>query len=151
MDIQFKYLEKNDLVPETQSGVTFKTITIDSPIYLNYLLSRFLSKGGSIVRGAVQHINQVVEGGASIFSGGSGKPATKPDAIVLCAGLGARFLGGVEDKDMYPIRGQTLLIRAPWLRFGRTVSSKDGLWTYIIPRRSGDVRLSIHIIFEIWT
>ena len=62
-----------------------------------------------------------------------------PDAIIVCAGLGARFLGGVEDKNIYPIRGQTVLIRAPWIRFGKTQSSYDGIWTYIIPRRSGDV------------
>jgi len=48
-------------------------------------------------------------------------------------------LGGVEDKDVYPIRGQTVLLRAPWIKFGRAISSKTGLWTYIIPRRSGDI------------
>ncbi len=106
-------------------------------MYLNYLLSRFLSKGGAIVRGAVQDIAQVVEGGASIFTGS--KVPTSPDAVIVCAGLGARFLVGIEDKDCYPIRGQILLIRAPWIRFGRTISTKEGLWTYIIPRRSGDV------------
>ena len=65
--------------------------------------------------------------------------ATPPDALLVCPGLGARTLGGVNDTRMFPIRGQTLLIRAPWVRFGRTISSKDGLWTYIIPRKSGDV------------
>jgi len=42
---------------------------------------------------------------------------------------------------VYPIRGQTVLVRAPWVKFGRTVSSPSGLWTYIIPRKSGDVIL----------
>jgi hypothetical protein len=61
--------------------------------------------------------------------------------VVVCVGLGARFLGGVEDKDVYPIRGQTVLLRAPWIRFGRSVSnSKEGISTYIIPRPGGDVR-----------
>lgn len=43
---------------------------------------------------------------------------------------------------MFPIRGQTVLVRAPWVKFGRTISSKDGLWTYIIPRKGGTVRIS---------
>jgi glycine/D-amino acid oxidase-like deaminating enzyme len=66
--------------------------------------------------------------------------AKPPAAIVVCAGIGARFLGGVADADVFPIRGQTVLVRAPWVTFGRTISSKTGLWTYIIPRKGGDVR-----------
>jgi D-amino-acid oxidase len=62
------------------------------------------------------------------------------DAIVACPGLGARALGGVEDKDVFPVRGQVVLLRAPWIKFGRTASHQaQGLWTYIVPRRSGDV------------
>jgi hypothetical protein len=73
-----------------------------------------------------------------IFTGATTSPVV--DAVVVCTGLGSRMLGGVEDKDVYPIRGQTVLLRAPWVRFGRTMGSKDGYWPYIIPRRSGDVR-----------
>ncbi|KAF8321060.1 uncharacterized protein EI90DRAFT_3020460 [Cantharellus anzutake] len=54
--------------------------------------------------------------------------------------LGAATIKGIEDPDVYPIRGQTVLVRTPWVRFGRTLSEPgvDGIWTYIIPRRSGD-------------
>ncbi|KAL1715116.1 hypothetical protein EV715DRAFT_256573 [Schizophyllum commune] len=133
----FKYLPKESLVGGTVSGVSFDTLTIDTPRYLAYLLARFLAAGGAIQRASVNHIAEVIEGGAGIY-GPSRKP-TPPDALLVCPGLGARTLGGVNDTRMFPIRGQTLLIRAPWVRFGRTISSKDGLWTYIIPRRSGDV------------
>ncbi len=85
----------------------------------------------------MQHIDQIVEGGASLFNGAT--IPQPPDVVIVCAGLGARFLGGIEDKDCYPLRGQTLMVRAPWIRFGRTHSTREGLWTYIIPRRSGDV------------
>ncbi|KDQ60147.1 hypothetical protein JAAARDRAFT_125639, partial [Jaapia argillacea MUCL 33604] len=135
----FKYLPESSLVLGTKSGTTFTTLNIDTPVYLNYLLSRFLGRGGSIVRGSIQHINQVIQGGARVFSGAKPAGAAPVQAVVVCAGIGARFLGGVEDPDVYPIRGQTVLVRAPWIRSGRTMSSSDGLWTYIIPRRSGDV------------
>ncbi len=92
-------------------GSSFTTVTIDVPVYLNYLFSRFLSKGGAAVKGQVQHIKQVIEGGVGAFTGAKNCP--KPVAIVVCVGLGARFLGGIEDKDMYPIRGQTVLVQAP--------------------------------------
>lgn len=92
------------------------------------------------MRGNVQHISQVIECGATVLSG-HGEPS-QADGVVVCAGLGARMLGGVEDKNMYPIRGQTVLLRAPWIRYGRTMVEKNGLRTYTIPRKSGDVRSS---------
>lgn len=134
---QFKVLPQESLVDGTNSGVSFTTFTIDTPIYLNYLLSRFLVAGGSVVRGHIQHIDQVIEGGSSVFTGS--KIATPPAAVIVCAGIGARLLGGIEDKDVHPLRGQTIVVRAPWIKFGRTISNKEALWTYIIPRRSGDV------------
>jgi glycine/D-amino acid oxidase-like deaminating enzyme len=119
-------------------GISFQTVTIDVPVYLDYLFSRLLAAGASFVRGTVQHINQLVEGGIYPFTDAEANPRP-PDAIVICAGLSARVLGGVEDKAVFPVRGQTVLLRAPWVRFGRTISGTDGLWTYIIPRKSGDV------------
>ncbi|KAI0341357.1 D-amino-acid oxidase [Trametopsis cervina] len=134
-------LPSESLVAGAGRGITFSTVTIDTPAYCNYLLSRFLGKGGKIVRGSVQHLNQIAEGGPHAFtSSRAGRDAV--DAIVVCTGLGARTLGGVEDKDVYPVRGQIVIIRAPWIRFGMTAShASSGLWTYVIPRRSGDVIL----------
>lgn len=70
------------------------------------------------------------------------------DAVVVCTGLWARTLGGVEDSTVYPLRGQTVTIRAPWVRFGITESGgKDEkgeeIVTYVIPRRSSDVCESV--------
>src|SRR5271154_451214 len=48
----------------------------------------------------------------------------------VCAGLGARNLSGV---DMYPIRGQTVLLRALWLRYWVLKGVKYSS-TYLIPR-----------------
>ncbi|KIO16621.1 hypothetical protein M407DRAFT_16388 [Tulasnella calospora MUT 4182] len=129
---RFRELSQSELRQGSLSGASFTTLTIDTPVYLPYLFQRFLSKGGRAVRAKVQHISQAIDG---VFSAAN----SPPEAVFVCAGLGARSLGGVEDKDVYPIRGQTILVRAPWIRFGRTLSSLDGLWTYIIPRRSGDL------------
>jgi D-amino-acid oxidase len=111
---------------------------------MTYLVNRLHELGVRIIRGTVQHINQIVEGGVYPWTR-EGSPKT-PDAIICCPGMGARTLGGVEDKELYPVRGQTVLLRAPWVRFGMGMSRSDrngnGFWTYIIPRRSGDVCFS---------
>jgi hypothetical protein len=65
-----------------------------------------------------------------------------PDAVVVCVGLGARTLGGVEDPDVYPVRGQVSIIRAPWIKFGVSEKTKEGI-SYVIPRQSGDVCQSL--------
>lgn len=135
---QWKALPENSLIPIAQKGVSFTTVTIDTPAYLKYLFNRFTSCGGQFARGSVQHISQIIEGGPFIFS--SPFLHQSVEALLLCPGLGARSLGGVEDKDVYPVRGQVVILRAPWIKFGRTAShSEQGLWTYIIPRRYGDV------------
>ncbi|KAG5638000.1 hypothetical protein H0H81_002268 [Sphagnurus paluster] len=120
-------------------GIAFTTLTIDTPVYLDYLMSRFVKGGGSVVRASVQHIDALVDGTYSISDDTESPELASPHAVVVCAGLGARTLGGVEDENVYPIRGQTVLLRAPWVRFGRTLSSEDGTWTYIMPRKSGDL------------
>ena len=122
-------MRRTDLVEGAVLATSFTTIDINTPAYLPYLLARFLATGGSIVRGSLQHISQALEGAFTPF---------RPDALVVCAGIGARFLGGVEDKDVHPIRGQTVVVRAPWAKFGRGLNGKGEL-TYIIPRGSGDV------------
>jgi len=93
-----------------------------------------------LIRGHVQHIDQVLEAGSTPFKDytSADSSACPPDAVVVCVGLGARFLGGVEDKTVYPVRGQTVILHAPWVRSGYTFEGA-GEWTYIIPRRSGDV------------
>ncbi|KAH8102276.1 D-amino-acid oxidase [Cristinia sonorae] len=136
----FKPLPIDNLIEGAKTGASFTTLTIDTPVYCNYLVSRFLARGGTIVRAPVQHVSQIAEGGAHVFTFSRAGKGPRVDAIVACPGLGARTLGGVEDKDVFPTRGQVVMLRAPWINFGRTASHlKDGLWTYVIPRRSGDV------------
>jgi hypothetical protein len=90
------------------------------------------------VRASVQHISQVLEGGVEAFAQDEFK--VRPvDALIICVGLGARMLGGVEDKDVYPVRGQTVQLRAPWIEEGRSFVVESGAKTYIVPRRGGTV------------
>ncbi|KIL62273.1 hypothetical protein M378DRAFT_800119 [Amanita muscaria Koide BX008] len=137
----YRALEKDELLPNVDAGLTFDSLTVDPPRYLNYLMSRFLGAGGIMVRAKVQHINQLIEGGASVFQYGSKASPQPPHAVIVCAGLGTRDLGGVEDKQMVPVRGQTVLVRAPWIGFGKSVSDEKGSWTYVIPRKNGNVIL----------
>jgi D-amino-acid oxidase len=61
------------------------------------------------VHASIQHISQVLEGGVEVFTEGEFK-VWPVDALIICVGLGAHTLGGVEDKDMYPVCEQMVLL-----------------------------------------
>ncbi|KAJ7628798.1 hypothetical protein FB45DRAFT_834771 [Roridomyces roridus] len=145
----FKLMPKSALIPEAVFGISFTAISFDPPMYLDYLHKRFLDAGGKMVHGSVQHIKQVVEGGAAIFESG-GTPAP-PDAVVVCAGLGARTLGGVEDKTVTSVRGQTVVLHAPWAKFGSTRRViEDEMISYVIPRHNGNIVLGGTLNVDDW-
>lgn len=107
-------------------GAAFTCILIDVPHYLPYLFNRFKANGGSIHRRKLASLAEAV----AVTSDSS------PVALVNCTGLGAIDLVG--DKDVFPTRGQLVIVRAPWVKRGVTRLG-DGVYTYTIPRKSGDV------------
>ncbi|SES29185.1 FAD dependent oxidoreductase [Streptomyces qinglanensis] len=74
-----------------------RTVLIDMPTYLNYLLHRLDAAGGTVERRRL----------ASLSDAG---PATM---IVNCTGLGAKDL--LPDPDLRPIRGQHVVVTNPGL------------------------------------
>ncbi|KAK2465596.1 hypothetical protein APHAL10511_002488 [Amanita phalloides] len=134
-------LPKDKLFRNAVDGATFDTVNINAPQYLPYLFSRFQAAGGKVVRATVQSIDQVINPDAPVtsVSVGDGPMPASVDALIVCLGLGARKLAGVDDKNVYPIRGQTVIMNAPWIRSGVAASNEKGAFSYIIPRVSGEV------------
>ena len=56
----------------------------------------------TVKRGAVAHIDDAF----AVHASGTGA-----DAVVNCTGLGAATMGGVEDKNVLPARGQVALVK----------------------------------------
>lgn len=104
---------------------------IDTPNYLAYLQKRFVAAGGHIVRQTLASLSDL------IADSDNSTRLPPPAAIVNCSGIGALAL--VADHAVYPTRGQTVLVRAPWITGGITQTGPGGIYTYIIPRKSGDV------------
>ncbi|KAJ7907103.1 D-amino-acid oxidase [Mycena leptocephala] len=144
----FEIMPKSALIPGAVFGISFTAISFDPPVYLNYLHKRFLAAGGKLVHGKVQHIKQVVEGGSAVFEG---QPPAPPAAVLVCAGLGARSLGGIEDKTVTSVRGQTVVLHAPWVGFGSTRRKiEDEMISYVIPRHNGNIVLGGTLNVDDW-
>ncbi|KAJ7719215.1 D-amino-acid oxidase [Mycena olivaceomarginata] len=144
----FRILPKSELLPGAVSGISFTIINFDPTVYLPYLHKRFLAAGGKLVHGSIQHITQVVEGGSAVFEGHAPTP---PAAVIMCAGLGALSLGGVEDRTVSAARGQTVILHAPWVHFGATRrKSWDGIFSYGTPRHGGNIVLGGTLTNDDW-
>ncbi|KAL9029384.1 MAG: hypothetical protein Q9196_002372 [Gyalolechia fulgens] len=95
-------LPKEQLGHEYDNGNAFTSVCINTAIYLPWLVSQCLQKGVVFKRANLRHISDA----ANLHHSGRGA-----DAVVNCTGLAALKLGGVEDQNMMPIRGQTVLVR----------------------------------------
>ena len=83
-------------------GTSFTSVCINTALYLPWLASQCLKYGVVIRRGIVSHITQA----ASLHHTGK-----RADVVVNCTGLSSLRLGGVEDKTLFPGRGQIVVVR----------------------------------------
>ena len=110
-----------------KNAVGFTAFTLNTPAYLAHLASTLRLHGVPIIRHRLASLDE-----AYTILG--------PTSLVInCTGLGARSLLGVQDPKVFPIRGQTVLVKAP--KVGTNYGIKDrnrqpasGFQAYIIPR-----------------
>ncbi|KAJ7033167.1 D-amino-acid oxidase [Mycena alexandri] len=138
----FRALDSSELPEGVVCGGTFSTIFIDVPKYLLYLMDRFLSSGGRAFRVKLPSVSALVtekdRPSLAAFPATSTNvsPSFDPAAVINCTGLGAVSLGDVLDTNLYPTRGEILILHAPWINHGLTHHWEDGHITYVIPRQS---------------
>lgn len=94
-------------------------------------MKEFKKLGGNIIRHALIHIDEIA----------SFAQQHKKLAVINCTGLGAKFLGGVNDDALFPTRGQTIIVKAPHIKKTLTHLHGDGSITYVIPRSDGTLIL----------
>lgn len=102
----------------------YRAWSLSAPMYI-----QFLSRELMFVHGVAFERRRVASV-AELFTPGT-------SLVVNCSGNGLQY-DGSHDPKCFPIRGQTLLVRAPTVhRYNDTTithQSSDGNWTFIIPR-----------------
>lgn len=104
---------------------------MNTPVYLSWLAGQCLKNGVVLRRAAIKHILDA----AHLHHSGK-----KADLVVNCTGLLASRLGGVEDKSVVPVRGQTVLVRneaGKMYKVSGTDDADDEV-LYIMQRAAGE-------------
>eukprot|EP00026_Physarum_polycephalum_P013333 Phypoly_transcript_13723.p1 GENE.Phypoly_transcript_13723~~Phypoly_transcript_13723.p1 ORF type:complete len:336 (-),score=42.68 Phypoly_transcript_13723:35-1015(-) len=85
---------KEDLPETFTHGFSIIGIVADTDLYLDFLMDKFVRRGGTIIQKEVNNIDELF---------------TKYNIVINCSGLGAREL--VNDDTIYPTRGQTVIVK----------------------------------------
>ncbi|KAF3038537.1 hypothetical protein E8E12_008254 [Didymella heteroderae] len=126
----YRNLERSELPEGIASGCEFGSVCINPVLYLPWLVGQCRANGVTFHRKTVAHVSELrhlsVDG-------------IKADIIVNATGLSARKLGGVLDDTMYPIRGQTVVVRnvAPYMAVESGTNDGDDQANYLMTRAVG--------------
>ncbi|KAJ3994370.1 hypothetical protein F5050DRAFT_1809656 [Lentinula boryana] len=115
-------LPSTELPESVTLGFEFQTVVATPSIYLQWLKDRLSASGTTFVRKELSHISEIKD------------VVPQVDVVVNASGVGAKYLGGVEDELVEELRGQTMLVRTK----ETTVICRSGdLFAYSIPRLDG--------------
>lgn len=119
------YLKDLQIIPKFQLpagaayGVKYTTWDFFCPFYIQSIKKYLETSGVTFLQKKLTHITQAY------------LPRTK--VVFNCTGLGAFSLSGVKDSNVYPTRGQVLVVHAPHIHENR-MRWGENYATYIIPR-----------------
>ncbi|EGV63455.1 D-aspartate oxidase [Yamadazyma tenuis] len=100
-------------------GIRFRSFSFNCPVFLVNLKKYLQTKGVQFKRQKLERLEDAFGDGVEV--------------VFNCTGLGAFSLKGVDDKAVYPVRGQVLLVKAPHITENTMRWGKDYA-TYLIKR-----------------
>ncbi|XP_050400433.2 D-aspartate oxidase isoform X2 [Patella vulgata] len=103
------------LFPRAKSGKFFTSYLVDCTSYLPWLMKQYMNKGGKIINKTIQSLDELYP----LY-----------DIIINCSGLHSHQLLG--DKELFPARGETIRVHAPWIKHFYVQDIGDE-FTYIFP------------------
>ncbi|MEM7009446.1 MAG: FAD-dependent oxidoreductase [Thermodesulfobacteriota bacterium] len=114
----FRRAGPDELLPGYIDGFVAPIARIDTPIYMEYLVNRFKESGGEIIKldRKLDNIEEITE---------------DRHLVINCTGLGAGKL--LDDKEVFPIRGQLVKTTNPGLK--NCLNEEEGALavSYVVP------------------
>ncbi|GEQ67822.1 hypothetical protein JCM33374_g1488 [Metschnikowia sp. JCM 33374] len=107
-------------------GIRFQSWSFNCPKFLLSFYEYLAAKGVTFRKDKLDHISSAFTQNTKV--------------VFNCTGLGAKELGGVRDPNVYPTRGQVLVVKAPHIT-ENVMRWGDDYATYIIKRPSSHDQL----------
>ncbi|XP_065907449.1 D-aspartate oxidase-like [Dysidea avara] len=108
-------------IPQDKTACSYLTFTVPCGPFLAWQLEQFKTNGGMVIQKKLNSLKEI-DG--------------EYDVIVNCTGLGSKEL--VDDQELYPNRGQAMLVKAPWVKYVIKEEFDGGSFS-IYPRSEGVV------------
>jgi D-amino-acid oxidase len=132
---EFRQVPKDELPPTVDSAISYRSMCINTALYLPWLVSQCLENGVIFKRSNL----------TSLTSAASLHQSEDPAALVVnCTGIGAHKLKGLGpdgtgDKLVFPARGQIVLVRNEVEKMVELTAPIEGgdEMTYIMTRAAG--------------
>ncbi|KAI8337886.1 hypothetical protein BC941DRAFT_351611 [Chlamydoabsidia padenii] len=127
----YEKIPTKDLPEGIIGGYRYVAFTANVPVYLAFLVKTLISLGGKLERQTFDSLQTVID------------QYKDADTLINCTGMGSYYLKDVQDHTLYPVRGQTVIVRAPHIKHQiyKDVCRTERFCTYIIPRGDGTVVL----------
>lgn len=128
--LQFESISIDQLPSEIRNAQKFTSVCINPAVYLPWLMSQCLKNGVIFKRAVLKSLSDATNFHHSM---------QKADLLVNCTGLSSKLLEGVRDSQLYPARGQTVIVRNdPGIMFAAsgTDDGEDEL-VYMMTRAAG--------------
>jgi len=117
----FRHVDEEELkllhYPLDKKCWSYSMLMMPCGPFLAWQMAQFKANGGVVVQRRLESLEEI-DG--------------TYDIIVNCTGLGSRQL--VNDPEVYPVRGQVIIVKAPWVKHAFDYETKDNVLTYVYPR-----------------
>jgi len=138
----FHILPSESLPPDANKGLAYDTYSVNPMFYLPWLKSELIARGVEFIR---KHVASLEDAAAYTDLGG---------VIINATALGAKSLIGVEDTQVFPIKGQGIIVECPTLKeHVAFFNPKDPSYgtVYVIPRPGdGTAILGGTFLSDVW-
>lgn len=115
--VQLRRLDHSEIPEPYSLGVGFYTISVNPLEYIPWLKSELVSRGVSFERRTVKSLAElwplVGPEGVLVNATSLGAHRRRETTSNDNHTLGSRSIIGVEDTKLFPIRGQTILVKSP--------------------------------------
>lgn len=115
----WRHAEKSEIPDGYVDGYCSPMILLDTTFYLPWIFAQFKELGGKFIQRTVRDLD---------------KDTTGHNVVVNCTGLGAAEL--CNDKELYPVRGQVVVVRPNGTHDIRADDEAHNNLAYIIPRHN---------------